>query len=98
MSKLKDGVFQTYPLLPYCVSLLKKVVVETGSGYWDLYAAMGGTNSMPSWVDKGYAGKDYVHFSNRGASIASQLFFDAFAAEYAKWKKGGITGSPLPQP
>jgi len=98
MSKLKDGVFQTYPLLPYCVSLLKKVVVESGAGYWDLYTAMGGTNSMPSWVEKGYAGKDYVHFSNRGASIASQLFFDAFAAEYAKWKNGGTALSPSPQP
>ena len=88
MSKLNNGVFVTYPLLPYCVSLLKKTVVENGAGYWDLYAAMGGQNSMPSWVEKGYAGKDYVHFSNRGASIASQLFFDAFASEYAKWQKG----------
>ena len=29
---------------------------------------------------------DYIHFSNRGASIASQLFYDAFSSEYAKWK------------
>ena len=98
MSKLNEGVLQTYPLLPYCVSLLKKVVVDTGSGYWDLYEAMGGSNSMPSWVEKGYAGKDYVHFSNRGASIASQLFFDAFAVEYAKWKNGGTAASPSPKP
>ncbi len=98
MSKLKDGVFQTYPLLPYCVSMLKKTVVDLGSGYWDLFEAMGGTNSMPSWVEKGYAGKDYVHFSNRGASIASQLFFDAFAAEYAKWKNNNTLINPLAQP
>jgi hypothetical protein len=49
---------------------------------------MGGLNSMPSWVEQGLAGKDYIHFSNKGASIASQLFFDAFAAEFAKWQQG----------
>jgi hypothetical protein len=47
---------------------------------------MGGRNSMPSWVERGLAGDDYIHFSNRGARIASQLFYDAFSAEYAKWK------------
>jgi hypothetical protein len=62
--------------------------MECGAGYWDLFAAMGGVNSMPSWVEKGYAGKDYVHFSNRGASIASELFYEAFGAEYTRWKKG----------
>jgi hypothetical protein len=38
--------------------------------------------------------EDYVQFSNRGASIASQLFFDAFAAEYAKWQKGASYTQP----
>ncbi len=98
MSKLKDGIFKTYPLLPYCVKLLKKVVVESGCAYWDLFDAMGGENSMPAWVEKGYAGRDYVHFSNRGASIASELFFDSFAAEYTKWKNGKSTSGTQLQP
>ncbi len=88
MSKLDNGIFITYPLLPYCVEQMKKVALETGSCYWDLFGAMGGLNSMPAWVEQGLAGKDYIHFSNKGASIASQLFFDAFAAEYAKWDGG----------
>jgi hypothetical protein len=86
MSKLEDGVRVTYPYLPACVAALKKVSMEIGAGYYDLYSAMGGRNSMPSWVERGLAGDDYIHFSNRGASIASQLFYDAFSAEYAKWK------------
>lgn len=86
MSKLEDGVRVTYPYLPACVAALKKVSMEVGAGYYDLYSAMGGRNSMPSWVERGLAGDDYIHFSNRGASIASQLFYDAFSAEYAKWK------------
>jgi len=43
---------------------------------------------MPSWVEKGLAGRDYIHFSNKGASIAAQLFYDAFIAEYVKWQNG----------
>jgi hypothetical protein len=67
---------------------MKKTCDETGAAFWDLYAAMGGKNSMPSWVSQGLAGKDYIHFTPRGASYASQLFYDAFIAEYAKWLNG----------
>jgi lysophospholipase L1-like esterase len=86
MSRLEEGEYVTYPFLPACVRAMKKAANEVGAGYWDLYDAMGGKNSMPSWVERGLAGKDYIHFSPRGSSIASQLFFDAFAAEFAKWK------------
>ena len=87
MSKFSGGIYESYRLLPYCVSQMRKVSSNEGAGYWDLFSAMGGLNSMPSWVESGLAGKDYIHFSNRGASIASQLFYDAFEAEFAKWKQ-----------
>jgi len=86
MSRLEDGIYVTYPYLPACVRAMKKAAMEVGAGYYDLYSAMGGKNSMPSWVERGLAGNDYIHFSNKGASIASQLFYEAFSAEYAKWK------------
>ena len=86
MSRFEDGMYLTYPLLPYCVEQMRKASMEVEAGYYDLYSAMGGENSMPAWVAKGLAGNDYIHFSNRGASIASQLFYDAFSSEYAKWK------------
>ena len=72
--------------MPYLVAQMKKCSGKENAGYWDLYSAMGGLNSMPAWVESGLAGKDYIHFSNRGASIASQMFYDAFEAEFAKWK------------
>lgn len=87
MSKFSGGIFESYKLLPYCVSQMKKVSAIEGAGFWDLFSAMGGLNSMPAWVESGLAGKDYIHFSNKGASIASQLFYDAFEAEYVKWKQ-----------
>jgi lysophospholipase L1-like esterase len=87
MSKFSGGIYESYRLLPYIVSQMKKVSSSEGAGYWDLFSAMGGLNSMPSWVESGLAGKDYIHFSNKGASIASQMFYDAFEAEFAKWKQ-----------
>jgi lysophospholipase L1-like esterase len=91
MSRLHDGVFETYPYLPYTVDRMQKMCAENGVAFWNLYAAMGGKDSMPAWVAQGLAGKDYVHFSPRGASIASQYFFEAFGAAYSEWqsKKGG---------
>jgi lysophospholipase L1-like esterase len=86
MSRFYEGAYETYPYLPALVNAMKKESLAVGAGYWDLFSAMGGINSMPSWVERGLAGKDYIHFSNKGASIASQLFYEAFATEYAKWK------------
>lgn len=88
MSTSGANGFVTYKLLPYLVEQMKKVSKEVGGCYWDLYSAMGGYNSMPSWVERGLAGKDYIHFTPGGAKFASQLFFDAFAAEYVKWQGG----------
>ncbi len=85
MSRLKNGIRETYPMLPYTVQQMKKKSLENGVAYWDLFGAMGGKNSMPTWVDKGLAGNDYIHFSTKGATVAAQLFYDAFLAEYAKW-------------
>jgi lysophospholipase L1-like esterase len=88
MSHRVNGVFESYSLLPYCVSQMKKACDEAGAAYWDLFGAMGGKNSMPSWVSQGLAGGDYVHFTPKGSSYASQLFYDAFIAEYTKWLNG----------
>lgn len=86
MSKLDEGIYNTYEYLPYCVAEMKRVALESGGAFWNLYAGMGGNNSMPSWVEKGLAGKDYIHFSNQGAKFASEMFYEALIAEYAKWK------------
>ena len=86
MSHLDDQIYETYPYLPYFVEELRKMTIDAGAGYWNMYAAMGGKNSMPSWVEKGLAGQDYIHFTNAGAKFASQMFYNALIAEYAKWK------------
>src|SRR5690606_41732459 len=87
MSVLEGGIYNTYKFLPYCVEQMMEATKSAGGAYWNLYAGMGGYNSMPSWVEKGLAGKDYIHFSNAGTKVASQLFYQAFIAEFASWKK-----------
>jgi lysophospholipase L1-like esterase len=87
MSTLTEGFYESFPLLEYCVKKIKAASQEAGAGYWDLFEAMGGKNSMPAWVEKGLAGSDYIHFTPKGAKIASQLFYEALMAEYAKYMK-----------
>ena len=90
MAQYKEGIYSTYEFLPYCVQQMKSQSLKAGASYWDLYDAMGGKNSMFAWVNNGLAGKDYIHFSNKGASKASQLFYDALISTYKLWEKKRI--------
>lgn len=86
MSQYQEGVYSTYPFIPYCINQMKKQSLSVGASFWDLYHAMGGKNSMFAWVDNGLAGKDYVHFTPKGSNLASQLFYDALISSYKKWE------------
>ncbi|HSH18956.1 MAG TPA: hypothetical protein VLA03_00810, partial [Draconibacterium sp.] len=84
MSTKEKDKYVTYELLPAVVEALKNAAISTGSGYWDMYQAMGGYNSMPSWVNANpeLARPDYVHFSSRGSKLISNMFYNAFILEY----------------
>lgn len=86
MSQKKEEIYSTYEYLPYCVEEMKRVTKSAGGAFYNLYDAMGGKNSMPAWVEKGLAGSDHIHFSNGGAKIASQKFYESLIAEYGKWQ------------
>ena len=89
-SEIPEGRIKIFPetniCSAYCVEEIKRVTLESGGAFWNMYAGMGGKNSMPSWVEQGLAANDYIHFSNGGAKFASQMFYDAFIAEFAKWR------------
>jgi hypothetical protein len=53
-----------------------------------MYAAMGGAQSMPTWVaaDPPLAVQDYIHFSPRGARIVAELFYNALYDSYYKYR------------
>lgn len=87
-TKIKDK-YVTYDYLPAVVEALKNAAMETNSGYWDMYKAMGGHNSMPGWVnaDPELARPDYTHFSAKGARLIANMFYNAFILEYNNYLK-----------
>ena len=87
MAQYKEGIFSSYEFIPYCIQEMKTQSLKVGASYWDLYNAMGGANSMFAWVENKLAGKDYVHFTTKGASTASQLFYDALISAYKEWEE-----------
>ncbi len=88
MSIKKEDYFETYPYLEEVRNALKQAAFKAGAGFWDMYSAMGGRNSMPSWVaaNPPLASTDYVHFSPRGARIIAELFYEALNYEYENYR------------
>lgn len=85
----KDGdTYKTYPFLPVLVDEMRKATHEAGFVYWDMYSAMGGAQSMPTWVaaDPPLAVQDYIHFSPRGARIVAELFYNALYESYYQYR------------
>jgi lysophospholipase L1-like esterase len=87
MSGKIGGEWKTYPLLPAFVGMLRQASYKAGAAYWDIYQAMGGENSMLTWVEKGLAGPDYTHFTPGGAKFVAEMFYEAFIFEYNKYLK-----------
>lgn len=88
MSTKIDGEYQTYPLLTTLIADMKQASFDAGAAYWDIYSAMGGENSMLTWVEKDLAGPDYTHFTPSGARFVAEMFYEAFLFEYQQYQKG----------
>lgn len=58
---------EDYPGLPFVIQAINDMALETGVLVWDLQAVMGGPGSMPTWVERGWASDDHIHFTWRGA-------------------------------
>jgi lysophospholipase L1-like esterase len=84
MSVKEDGVFVTYPGLEKIRDALKNAALESGFGFWDLYEAMGGYNSMASFVhaEPPLASTDYVHFTGTGINLVAEMFYNAIMLEF----------------
>ncbi len=88
MSK-KDGIdYVSYEAVSKIRDAQKNAALEAGFAFWDMYEAMGGENSMPSWVwaDPPLANTDYTHFNVQGAKIISNMLYNALMLEYRNYK------------
>ena len=87
MAIREDGQFLTYPGLVGIRDALRDAALDSGFGFWDLYEAMGGQNSMASFVhaDPPLASSDYVHFTNLGVNLVAEMFYNALMLEYKEY-------------
>jgi lysophospholipase L1-like esterase len=89
MSMKDNDKYVTYPNIPLIRNALKQAAFENDCAYWDMYEAMGGENSMPSWVfhDPPLGEKDFTHFTPVGARYIAKMFYNAFMYEYNSYLK-----------
>lgn len=84
MSIKEKNHYVTYPNLEKVKEAVRSAAIRAGAAYWDTYKAMGGKNSMPSWVfaEPPLASKDFVHFNPQGAAIIAQMLYNALMYDY----------------
>ena len=70
------GEKRSYKIVPSIDNALRQVAGEEQATYWSLFEAMGGTGAMAEWQDKGWAGKDGIHFTREGADRAGRMLTD----------------------
>ncbi len=93
MSK-KDGTeYVSYEAVSKIREVQKNAAMKAGFAFWDMYEAMGGENSMPSWVwaDPPLANTDFTHFNVKGSKIISNMLYNALMLEYREYKKAQQT-------
>lgn len=89
MATKKGGEYASFDNIDKIRDAQKRAAFSAGCAYWDLYEAMGGNNSMLSWVRNkpSLAEKDFTHFNFRGARIIGDMIYKAFMSDYYAWKK-----------
>ena len=94
MSLKEKDKYVSYPNVLLIRDALKRATFKANCVFWDTYQAMGGNNSMPSWVfaDPPLAEKDFIHFTINGSRIIAQMFYQALMLEYNEYFSRNIKG------
>ncbi|MDR3217942.1 MAG: hypothetical protein LBU22_03035 [Dysgonamonadaceae bacterium] len=84
MSVKVNGHLQTIPFMAETIQGMKEAALENGAAFWDMYAVMGGRNSMIEWVrhKPALAAPDYIHFTPRGAERIGEMFYESLMIYY----------------
>jgi lysophospholipase L1-like esterase len=88
MSTRINGEYASYPNIPLIRNAMRNAAFKTGVAFWDLYEAMGGQNSMVSWVNEkpSLAAKDFTHFNPQGARYVGEMIYEALMKDYLEYK------------
>jgi len=87
VSRVGKVGFESYPNIEKIRDAQKAAAIESGCAFWDIFEAMGGQNSMPSWVfaNPALAQKDFTHFNPMGAKLIGEMFYRSLIKEYDKY-------------
>ncbi len=88
VSRNGENGYETYPNVTKIRDAQKRAAFATGCAFWDMYEAMGGHNSMPSWVytNPPLAQKDFVHLNALGAKTIGEMFYRSFIHEFERFQ------------
>jgi len=88
-SSNQNGNFKTIPGILAMRKAQRLVAKKTGVAFWDLFAAMGGENSMPKFVkaQPTMAAKDYTHLNFKGGKYVAKRLSDALLYEQERYVK-----------
>jgi lysophospholipase L1-like esterase len=83
-SMKKGSNFITDPAILKLLETQKKIAQETDIAFWSLFDAMGGENSMHSWVNANppLASADHIHFNPTGAQKVGNIIAEALLEKY----------------
>ena len=88
-STKKNGEYVSMSSIPYLIAAQKEICAETGIVFWDLFEAMGGENSMVSFVnDKPpKANKDYTHLTFKGGEYLGDILYQTIVYQKERYEK-----------
>lgn len=88
MARKEGSKIESYPNIDAIRAAERRAAKQAGVAYWDLYLAMGGKNSIVKWADKkpAWAGKDYTHFTRKGANYIGDMLHNELVREYQRFK------------
>ena len=88
-SNNQNGNFKTIPGILAMRIAQRKIAMKAGVAFWDLFAAMGGENSMPNFVNAkpSMAARDYTHVNFKGGKFIARKLSDALMYEQERYAK-----------
>lgn len=80
-----SGGYGTYSFMPIINESIKNAAIRANCAYYDVYAMMGGKNSIFTWVKEKKAAYN-GHFSEKGQQIVGEKIAEAITKAYDEFK------------
>ena len=81
-------------VIPFIVEEQRKAALQVGCAFFDVYTAMGGQRSMPTWVKRGLGQADLTHPSAVGSEVIGNWVFRALMQSYDAYLRRTGTAAP----